>query len=290
MSHNVKPKTGISRSRLRTGDGRNKLIRDRVRELLTRVRDGFPDARRELDAVVRQLESIEANIQRHPPKGNTRRSRVFLFRSHLRQIKTTRPPAIPRLANLVKVCTVVAENEWHLIAPTGWQNNTLTELAHLLRPVDASQVEHDHESKGSPRVAPTAKKRHNDGKVENRISSRALLIELVKKLSARLKSSPADRQWLLKTFPLECAVIAAAFNEDAKYQSMLDQLTAEQIGTKLRKLREERGLTQQQLAELACTYSQNISEHERGIRTPQVDTVKAYAAALGVSTQLLLSE
>lgn len=289
MPRKLQPKTAKPRTRPRTGDDQTKIVEDRVNELLTRVRAESSDARRELDAVVRQLAFIEANHRRHPPKDDVGRFNAIGFSAKVRRLSRTEPPAIPRPAELVDVCTVVAENGWHLIVPTGRQKNTLAELAHLLRPVEPSEIENDALSKVSPKLAPPRKNRHTDGKVENRISGRALLAESVKELSARLESNPADRQWLLETLPLECGAIAAAFNDDAKYQGMLDRRTAEQIGTKLRKLREERELTQQQLAEHAGTFKQNVSEHEKGLRTPKLGTIKSYAAALGVQVEELLS-
>jgi transcriptional regulator with XRE-family HTH domain len=66
------------------------------------------------------------------------------------------------------------------------------------------------------------------------------------------------------------------------------------IGQRVRKLREARGWTQQQLADRAGLTNDTISNYERGGRrgqkAPSLPTVKAIADALGVSMDDLLAE
>ncbi len=258
MPRKVKPKTTGPKTRPRTGDDRKKIIQGRVNELLTRVRDESPDAKRELDAILSQLASIEASHHRHPPKDDLGRFKAIGFSDKVRRLSRTEPSAIPRPADLVDVCTVVAENGWHLIAPTGRRTNTLAELAHLLRPVEGSNVANDHSSKGSPKVAPPRKNRHTDGKVENRTSDRALLAESVKELSARLEASPADLQWLLEKLPLECRTIASAFEQSNEAAAVNSSQAAALLGKK-----RAASLTSEHQRNAATARSAKLSAKER---------------------------
>lgn len=56
------------------------------------------------------------------------------------------------------------------------------------------------------------------------------------------------------------------------------------FGDKLRKLRESRGLTQQQLAAMSGRPQQSIGRWEQGKQVPGFDAVHAVCAALGVRT------
>jgi transcriptional regulator with XRE-family HTH domain len=57
---------------------------------------------------------------------------------------------------------------------------------------------------------------------------------------------------------------------------------AEQVGTKIKELRERRGLTQSRLAEAASLTSDEVSRIERGVREPRFDTLERLASALRV--------
>ena len=57
---------------------------------------------------------------------------------------------------------------------------------------------------------------------------------------------------------------------------------------RVRTLRLQRGLTQRQLADLADLYHTTISELERGVTRPDIDTLKRIAAALHVPIGELL--
>ena len=63
------------------------------------------------------------------------------------------------------------------------------------------------------------------------------------------------------------------------------------FGQRVKKLREQRGLTQQQLADRAGLTNDTISNYERGRRTdPPVSVVYAVANALDVTVDDLLAD
>lgn len=61
-----------------------------------------------------------------------------------------------------------------------------------------------------------------------------------------------------------------------------------EFGEQLRKAREEKGITQQTLAEELYVTRQTISRYENGERYPDIVTLKKMSAFLGVSTDYLL--
>lgn len=63
-------------------------------------------------------------------------------------------------------------------------------------------------------------------------------------------------------------------------------MTAEWFAGRLKELREQAGLTQQQLADKSGLSKFGISDLEQGRRIPGWDTVLALAAALGVSVEV----
>lgn len=54
------------------------------------------------------------------------------------------------------------------------------------------------------------------------------------------------------------------------------------FGEKLKKYREEHDLSQEQLGAMLGTSKQVVSRYEKGQRSPQLDTVQAYAQKLGL--------
>jgi transcriptional regulator with XRE-family HTH domain len=60
-------------------------------------------------------------------------------------------------------------------------------------------------------------------------------------------------------------------------------------GTMIRRLREKRGLTQQQLAERVCVSDKAVSKWETGRGYPDISLIEPLSAALGVSVIELLS-
>lgn len=54
------------------------------------------------------------------------------------------------------------------------------------------------------------------------------------------------------------------------------------FGDKLRKYREEHGISQEQLGAILGTSKQVISRYEKGQRSPQLDTAQSYARKLGL--------
>lgn len=60
------------------------------------------------------------------------------------------------------------------------------------------------------------------------------------------------------------------------------------IGIKIKKLREEKGINQQQLAELLVTTQSNISHYEQGRVEPNLQTIKQLTEIFNVSADFLL--
>ena len=63
---------------------------------------------------------------------------------------------------------------------------------------------------------------------------------------------------------------------------------ADQFGERLRVVRTDRGLTQEELADASGLHRTEISLLERGKRTPILDTIVAVAGGLGVTPSDLL--
>lgn len=64
--------------------------------------------------------------------------------------------------------------------------------------------------------------------------------------------------------------------------------TAELLARGMRRLREQRGMTQAQLAEAVERHEQFISQLERGKRAPGIETIDALASVFGVEPWELL--
>lgn len=60
------------------------------------------------------------------------------------------------------------------------------------------------------------------------------------------------------------------------------------FGEVLKRLREEAGLTQEELAKKCSMQKQSISRYETGAREPNIRTAKIIADALGVKLELLI--
>ena len=61
------------------------------------------------------------------------------------------------------------------------------------------------------------------------------------------------------------------------------------ISEKIKKLRQEKGWSQTQLAKKLNTQSQNVSRYERGIFTPSTEALSKFAEVFGVSVDYLLN-
>ncbi len=59
---------------------------------------------------------------------------------------------------------------------------------------------------------------------------------------------------------------------------------------KIKKARQERGLTQEQLGNMININKSSISRYEKGIQLPELENIKKMAKALGVSHQYLLED
>lgn len=62
------------------------------------------------------------------------------------------------------------------------------------------------------------------------------------------------------------------------------------IGNRIKVMREQANLTQEQLAELVDISPTHMSVIERGVKTPKLDTFVRIANALGVSADVLLQD
>jgi len=69
---------------------------------------------------------------------------------------------------------------------------------------------------------------------------------------------------------------------------MLTKSDYEQLGLRIRKAREENGLTQEKLSERCSLSAAHIGNIERGTRTPSLDAVYTIACELGVSMDALM--
>ncbi len=63
--------------------------------------------------------------------------------------------------------------------------------------------------------------------------------------------------------------------------------SAQRIGSKIRKIRRERGMTQKDLGTLVDLTADRIQKYENGARKPKPELLKKIASALGVSTLAL---
>lgn len=62
------------------------------------------------------------------------------------------------------------------------------------------------------------------------------------------------------------------------------------LGARMKQLREEQGLSQEDLAERVGTAQSTISQLEQGARNPSYRTLRSLADALGISVSYLLGE
>ena len=69
---------------------------------------------------------------------------------------------------------------------------------------------------------------------------------------------------------------------------MLTESDYKQLGLRIRKAREGKGLTQEKLAELCSLSAAHIGNIERGTRIPSLDAVHTISCELGVSMDVLM--
>jgi len=69
---------------------------------------------------------------------------------------------------------------------------------------------------------------------------------------------------------------------------MLTESDYKQLGLRIRKAREEKGLTQEKLSEQCSLSAAHIGNIERGTRIPSLDAVHTIAGELGVSMDELM--
>jgi len=63
----------------------------------------------------------------------------------------------------------------------------------------------------------------------------------------------------------------------------------QELGEKIKRIRKQRGLTQEELAEKIDITSRNLSNIELGISFPKPETLEKFLNAMNVSTQTLFS-
>ena len=66
-----------------------------------------------------------------------------------------------------------------------------------------------------------------------------------------------------------------------------DETSASRIGSRIRRIRKEKGLSQAELGEMVGLNADRIQKYENGVRKPKKDMLKRIAEALGVSTLAL---
>ncbi len=67
-----------------------------------------------------------------------------------------------------------------------------------------------------------------------------------------------------------------------------DETSASRIGSRIRKIRTERGLSQAELGEMVGLTADRIQKYENGVRKPKTVLLKQIATTLGVSTLALV--
>ena len=60
------------------------------------------------------------------------------------------------------------------------------------------------------------------------------------------------------------------------------------VGEDIKSIRQQKGMTQAQLAAAVGTTSQNISQYERGVRNPKIGTLQKIADALGENVTMFI--
>jgi len=63
----------------------------------------------------------------------------------------------------------------------------------------------------------------------------------------------------------------------------------QELGERIRRVRKQNGLTQEQLAEMIDISSRNISNIELGISFPKPETLEKFLKSMNISTQILFS-
>ena len=71
-------------------------------------------------------------------------------------------------------------------------------------------------------------------------------------------------------------------------QSFKVLIMANKFGDNLKKIRVEKNVSQQELADLISSHSTHISRYERNMAAPSIDVVKKIAEALDVTTDTLI--
>ena len=69
---------------------------------------------------------------------------------------------------------------------------------------------------------------------------------------------------------------------------IIENTAAERVGSRIREIRESRGMTQAELGAMVGLNGDRVQKYESGIRKPKQELLKRFAAALGVTTISLI--
>ena len=121
-------------------------------------------------------------------------------------------------------------------------------------------------------------------------------VKLLRSIEAACESVVEDdelREWLVREMAAECKLLVSTLLGQSTVQRVdtryaLQRCSSKTLGKRLREVRKQRGLSQSELAKLANTHKQNVSDHEAGGHKPRLPAIEAYAAALRVRAQQLI--
>lgn len=281
-------KTDLAQAESTIGHERATLIRRRVEQLVSAAGEGDGRAKRRLQHAIRQLASL-ATENRLGRDSKSVGKATFLLLSQ--KLASGDVPVRVESSHLADACILAAANRW--LTPTKGKRPSAGQ-AELLRITDAAVANsvssiRDTELSRAKGVAHTRKKRYGASTMRDEgRQERSELARRVVELDECLRQYRDEIPWLQATLPQVCRDVVAALNDDCRLESLLKQTSPAQFGKRLRKFRIAAKLTQQGLAELAGTFKQNISEHEKGLRGPRLETVKQYASALECQVEDLL--
>jgi len=126
-----------------------------------------------------------------------------------------------------------------------------------------------------------------------RIAARVKLLRCIEAACESIVEHDELRAWLVKEMPAECKLLVTTLLGKSTLQrndcrNALQRCSPKKLGNRLREVRRQRGLSQSDLAKMARTHKQNVSDHEAGLHKPRLPTIEAYAAALKVQPRQLI--
>lgn len=153
---------------------------------------------------------------------------------------------------------------------------------HRQKPKESGEPQIDHEEKPQ-----------DIDRERRRIKVRVELLRSIESACESVVEHDDLRSWLVKEMFAECQLLVTTLlgksteqRDDMQY--LLQICSSTKLGERLREVRKKKGLSQTQLAILARTHKQNVSEHEAGVHKPRLPAIEAYAAALRVPARRLI--